>query len=84
VLNAAGFGDPDRGARAIALLGASALIIGWWLTTTQPERMPRLVGALAGGRHTPEPEAPSTKLWSNTGGVGRFARPRDKGPRALR
>jgi hypothetical protein len=87
VLNAAGFGDPDRGARAMSLLGASGLIIGWWLTTTQPERMPRLVGALATGRRgsaDPPPTESAAKLWSTAGGVGRFARPRDTGPRALR
>jgi hypothetical protein len=88
VLRAAGFGDPDRGARAMALLGASAIIIGWWLIATQPTRLPRLVGALAGGRgrsiDTASEQKASSRVWNHAGGVGRFARPRGERPRSLR
>jgi hypothetical protein len=53
VLNVAGLGDPDRGERAVALAGASALVIGWWLLSTRALPMPRLLGALASGGGSP-------------------------------
>ena len=81
VLNLAGLGDPDRGARAAALGGASLIVVGWWLLSTRIAPMPRLLGALAGGGATKaEPRDATTRV----GGVGRFSRTRDANPKALR
>lgn len=73
VLNVVGLGDPDRGARAAALGGASLIVVGWWLLSTRAVPMPRLLGAMAAGGATEErPADPTTRI----GGVGRFARKR--------
>lgn len=83
VLNVAGLGDPDRGERAAALAGASAIVIGWWLLSTRTTRLPQLLGALGGGRVAPvdgEPASPK----AHVGGVGRFARNRTTSARRLR
>lgn len=72
VLNVVGLGDPDRGARAAALGGASLIVVGWWLLSTQSVPLPRLLGGVgAGARSTEEPSNPG-----RAGGVGRFARRR--------
>jgi hypothetical protein len=81
VLKVAGLGDPDRGERAVALSGASALVVGWWLLSTRATRMPHLLGALAGGGAAAD-VVPDTK--TRIGGVGRFARKRTTNPSALR
>jgi hypothetical protein len=73
VVAAVGFGDPDRGARAAALGGASLIVVGWWLLTSQPMRMPRLLGAMAGPASGASPAEPQERV----GGVGRFARYRE-------
>jgi hypothetical protein len=73
VIAAVGFGDPDRGARAAALGGASLIVVGWWLLTSQPTRMPRLLGAMAGATADGQPAGPALRV----GGVGRFARARE-------
>ncbi|MEY2423134.1 MAG: hypothetical protein QOI95_3201 [Acidimicrobiaceae bacterium] len=79
VLNVVGLGDPDRGARAAALGGASLLVVGWWLLSTQSVRVPRLLGGVgtagAGAAAAAADEAPPDKT-SRIGGVGRFARTR--------
>jgi hypothetical protein len=84
-----GLGDPDRGARAAALGGASAIVIGWWLLSTRAVRMPQLLGALAGaggaggaaGTADDEPRSdPKTRI----GGVGRFAKTRTSNANRLR
>ena len=85
VLNAAGLGDPDRGERAVALAGASAIVVGWWLLSTRAVPMPRLLGALGGGRVAAagadgDPPAPPTHV----GGVGRFAKTRTTNARRIR
>ena len=83
VLNVAGLGDPDRGERAVALAGASAIVVGWWLLSTRATRMPQLLGALGGGRVEAvgsEPVAPR----GHVGGVGRFAKARSTSARRLR
>ena len=83
VLNVAGLGDPDRGERAVALAGASAIVIGWWLLSTRAVRMPQLLGALGGGRvETLDNERVAPK--THVGGVGRFARNRITTARRLR
>jgi hypothetical protein len=79
VLNVAGLGDPDRGERAVALAGASAIVVGWWLLSTRAVRMPRLLGAMAGGGSE---VAAAPKL--HIAGVGRFARGRTSPARHLR
>jgi len=79
VLNVAGLGDPDRGERAVALAGASAIVVGWWLLSTRAVRMPRLLGAMAGGG-----EAVATAPKVHVAGVGRFARGRTSAARHLR
>lgn len=81
VLSAAGFGDPDRGARAAALAGASALVIGWWLLSTRTAPMPRLLGALAGAGADADRQS---ALASPVGGIGRFRRAREGDARSLR
>jgi hypothetical protein len=83
VLKLAGFGDPDRGERAFALGGASAIVIGWWLTATRTAPAPRLLGALAGSGPAPEDgarRAPAPRV----GGIGRFSRTRAGKPFGLR
>lgn len=80
VLNVAGLGDPDRGARAVALAGASAIVVGWWLLSTRAVRTPRLLGAMAGGGE----EAVDAPAKLHIAGVGRFARGRTTPPRHLR
>lgn len=82
VLRAAGFGDPDRGARMAALSGASLIIVGWWLLSSRRVRMPQLIGALGagGGMVVDVPMA----AMARTGGVGRFSRVRERNARALR
>jgi hypothetical protein len=82
VLKIAGLGDPDRGARAFALGGASAIVIGWWLTATRAAPAPRLLGALAGGGASADTNdrGPAPRV----GGIGRFARTRAANPRGLR
>ena len=79
VLNVAGLGDPDRGERAVALAGASAIVVGWWLLSTRAVRMPRLLGALAGGG-----EAVTVEPKTHVAGVGRFAKNRTNPARHLR
>jgi hypothetical protein len=82
VLKLAGLGDPDRGARAAALGGASVIVIGWWLLSTQSVRVPRLLGGMGGAvavGDVPEPEKTD-----RMGGVARFARKRDRNALALR
>jgi hypothetical protein len=81
VLKVAGLGDPDRGERAAALGGASAIVVGWWLLSTRATRMPQLLGALSGAGAAVE-VLPDPK--SRIGGVGRFARRRSTNPSALR
>jgi hypothetical protein len=81
VLKVAGLGDPDRGERAAALGGASAIVVGWWLLSTRATRMPQLLGALSGGGEVAD-VVPDTK--TRVGGVGRFARKRNTNPSALR
>jgi len=80
VLNVAGLGDPDRGARALALGGASLIVVGWWLTSTRALPMPRLLGSLAGAGADRDSSKPDELV----AGVGRFARKRDRPARALR
>ena len=85
VLKVAGFGDPDRGERAVALAGASAIVVGWWLLSTRAVPMPRLLGAMGGGRTAgvgDDDEPPKPK--SHLGGVGRFARARTSTAKRLR
>jgi len=83
VLNVAGLCDPDRGERAVALAGASAIVIGWWLLSTRATRLPQLLGALGGGRVAAVDAAPiAPKV--HVGGVGRFARKRTTSARRLR
>lgn len=80
VLELAGFGDPDRGERMGALGGSSMIVIGWWLLSSRRVRLPRLVGAPDGTGAGVADGAAAVR----TGGVGRFARARDRNPRALR
>jgi hypothetical protein len=82
VLNAAGLGDPDRGERAAALGGASLIVIGWWLLSTQSVRMPRLLGGVGAAVVTGDDAAP--QITSRMGGVARFSRKRDRNALALR
>jgi hypothetical protein len=79
VVAAVGFGDPDRGARAAALGGASLIVVGWWLLTSQPMRMPRLLGAMAA-----PPSDGQADSALRVGGVGRFARAREGAASRLR
>ncbi|MEA3019497.1 MAG: hypothetical protein QOI47_1021 [Actinomycetota bacterium] len=80
-LQVPGLGDPDHGERMAALVGSSAIIIGWWLLSSRRSRVPRLVGALAGGGVMTDAPVVAT---SRMGGVGRFARTRERSARALR
>jgi hypothetical protein len=73
VLNVVGLGDPDRGARAAALGGASLIVVGWWWLSTQSVRLPRLLGGVGGAAVAGDLSAEKTV---RMGGVGRFARSR--------
>jgi len=75
LLKVAGLGDPDRGERALALGGASLIVVGWWQLSTRAVPMPRLLGGL-----TPSTPAEESRI----GGVGRFARSRTANPNLLR
>lgn len=79
ILNVAGIGDPDRGERAMALGGASLIVVGWWLLSSRAMPAPTLIGALSGAATTTERPQPS-----RTGGIGRFARARTRKPLTLR
>ena len=81
LLQSAGVDDPDRAERMAALGGSSAIVVGWWLLSSRRSRVPRLVGALAGGGVIAD--APVVSL-GRVGGVGRFARARERNARALR
>lgn len=81
VFDAAGLGDPDRGERMAALFGSSAILVGWWLLSSRRARTPQLVGALVGGGAVVDSAAEAT---GRVGGVGRFARTRERNARALR
>lgn len=81
LLNVAGFGDPDRGERALALGGASLIVVGWWLLSTRMVPMPRLLVGMGGA--TPETVTPPREK-TRVGGVGRFAKPRGADPNLLR
>jgi hypothetical protein len=74
VLNVVGLGDPDRGARAAALGGASLIVVGWWLLSTQSVRVPRLLGGVGTGAAAAADAVPDKP--TRVGGVGRFARTR--------
>jgi hypothetical protein len=83
VLNVVGLGDPDRGARAAALGGASLIVVGWWLLSTQAVPLPRLLGGVGAGTRAagaagaaPVDEPSEKKPLARIGGVGRFARNR--------
>jgi hypothetical protein len=78
VLNVVGLGDPDRGARAAALGGASLIVVGWWLLSTQSVRVPRLLGGVGTGSAAAAAAAADAlpEKTSRIGGVGRFARTR--------
>ena len=78
ILNAAGLGDPDRGERAMALGGASLIVVGWWLLSSRAVPAPTLIGALSGAAKPERPEP------TRTGGIGRFARTRSRKPLTLR
>jgi hypothetical protein len=80
-LNIVGLGDPDRGERAAALGGASAIVVGWWLLSTQAVPTPRLLGGLRGA---PAEDGGRKEPPARMGGVGRFARRRDKNALSLR
>jgi hypothetical protein len=82
VLKLAGLGDPDRGARAASLGGASVIVVGWWLLSTQSVRLPRLLGGMGGAVATDDDAIPATS--TRMGGVARFARKRDRNPLKLR
>jgi hypothetical protein len=82
VLKLAGLGDPDRGARAAALGGASVIVVGWWLLSTQSVRVPRLLGGMGGAVAGGDDTAPEKT--ERMGGVARFARKRDRNSVALR
>jgi hypothetical protein len=84
VLNVAGLGDPDRGERAAALAGASAIVVGWWLLSTRTVRAPALLGALAGGGASAVDAPAGPARTTFLGGVGRFAKERDTASRSLR
>ncbi|HZQ27470.1 MAG TPA: hypothetical protein VFA94_07210 [Acidimicrobiales bacterium] len=60
---------------AVALLGALAL--AWWWVAGQEARGPKLLGSMAGGERRWNP--PGVR----TGGIGRFARPREGRPKRL-
>jgi hypothetical protein len=87
-LNIVGLGDPDRGERAAALGGASAIVIGWWLLSTQAVPMPKLLGGMnASGAAAPVDggdDDGAKKAPSRVGGVGRFSRTRDHNALKLR
>jgi hypothetical protein len=81
VLNVVGLGDPDRGARAAALGGASLIVVGWWLLSTQAVPLPRLLGGVGAGARAASAadvvdEPSEKKPIARIGGVGRFARNR--------
>jgi hypothetical protein len=73
----------DRGHRLMAVLVLFAVAGGWWYAGSRPERAPRLLGALAGG--SPDADRGLSRLVGvgRVGGVGRFSRPRQSGPRHL-
>jgi hypothetical protein len=69
---------PDgRGERMMAVGLLMALAVGWWWFGGQAARGPQLLGSLAG-----EGRGPSRPVEPN-GGIGRFARPRERRPRPL-
>jgi hypothetical protein len=82
VLRVVGLGDVDRGQRAFALGGASAIVVGWWLAASRTAPSPRLLGALSGGGDAviDRPRVRATRV----AGIGRFERSRADKPRSLR
>ena len=84
VLDVAGLGDPDRAERMLSLGGASAIVVGWWLLSTRTVPMPRLLGALGGGRVAAGDDGEPPPPKAHVGGVGRFAKPRVRNASRLR
>jgi hypothetical protein len=66
-----------RAPRIMAMALLFALALGWWWVGGQESRGPKLLGSMAGGQRV------STQPGLPTGGIGRFARPRDGRPRRL-
>ena len=67
----------ERAERIMAVSLLMALAVAWWWFGGQEARGPQLLGSLAGEGRRPSRSA------EPTGGIGRFARPRDRRPRPL-
>jgi hypothetical protein len=68
-------GDPDHAERAAALAGASCILVGWWLLSGRRARAPQRVAIR---------DEPAVVAHVRTGGIGRFARPRERAVSAIR
>jgi hypothetical protein len=66
-----------RGERTMAVGLLGLLALAWWWVGGQVSRGPQLLGSLASDDRRPR------RATEPTGGIGRFARPRDGRPRPL-